>query len=43
MFEDGIKQSVSFFSRKQQPIALAILLDTSNSMEDKLAMRSWPR
>jgi Ca-activated chloride channel homolog len=37
VFEDGVKQNVSFFSRRQQPIALAILLDTSNSMEDKLA------
>ena len=37
VFEDGAKQSVTFFSRKQQPIALAILLDTSDSMEDKLA------
>ena len=37
VFEDGTKQNISFFSRKQQPIALAILLDTSNSMEDKLA------
>ena len=36
VFEDGAKQSVSFFSRKQQPIALAVLLDTSNSMEEKL-------
>ena len=36
VFEDGAKQAISFFSRKQQPIALAILLDTSNSMEDKL-------
>jgi Ca-activated chloride channel family protein len=37
VFEDGAKQTVSFFSKEQQPIALAILLDTSNSMEDKLA------
>jgi Ca-activated chloride channel family protein len=36
VFEDGAKQNLSFFSRKQQPIALAILLDTSNSMEGKL-------
>jgi Ca-activated chloride channel family protein len=36
IFEDGAKQAISFFSRKQQPIALSILLDTSNSMEDKL-------
>ena len=37
VFEDGAKQSITFFSRKQQPIALAILLDTSNSMEGKLS------
>lgn len=36
VFEDGARQTISFFSRKQQPIALALLLDTSNSMEDKL-------
>ena len=37
VYEDGAKQSLSFFSHVQQPIALAILLDTSNSMEEKLA------
>jgi Ca-activated chloride channel family protein len=37
VFEDGAKQTISFFSKEQQPIALAILLDTSNSMEEKLA------
>jgi Ca-activated chloride channel family protein len=37
VYEDGVKQSLTIFSRVQQPIALAILLDTSNSMEDKLA------
>ena len=37
VFEDGAKQNVTFFSRKQQPIALAILLDTSNSMEERMA------
>ena len=37
VFEDGVKQSITFFSAVQQPIALAILLDTSNSMEDKIA------
>ena len=37
IFEDGAKQTLSFFSQVQQPIALAILLDTSNSMEEKLA------
>jgi len=37
VFEDGVRQSPSFFSRTQMPIALAILLDTSASMEEKLA------
>lgn len=37
VYEDGAKQTITFFSRVQQPIALAILLDTSNSMEDKLS------
>jgi Ca-activated chloride channel homolog len=37
VFEDGVKQTLTIFSPVQQPIALAILLDTSNSMEDKLA------
>ena len=36
IFEDGIKQQTTFFSRVQQPIALAVLLDTSASMEGKL-------
>ena len=36
VFEDGAKQPITFFSRVQQPIALAVLLDTSNSMEEKL-------
>lgn len=36
VFEDGVKQDLSFFSRVQQPIALAVLLDTSNSMDERL-------
>lgn len=36
VFEDGAKQDVSFFTRSQLPIALALLLDTSASMEDKI-------
>ena len=36
VFEDGIKQQTTFFSKTQQPIALAVLLDTSASMESKL-------
>jgi Ca-activated chloride channel family protein len=37
VFEDGVLQQASFFSNIQQPTALAILLDTSNSMEEKLS------
>lgn len=36
VFEDGVKQEVSFFNKRQQPIALSLLLDSSASMEDKL-------
>ncbi len=36
IYEDGVRQPISFFSRTPQPIALAILLDTSASMEEKL-------
>ena len=36
VFEDGVKQDVSFFTRRQQPLALSMLLDSSASMEDKL-------
>lgn len=36
VFEDGVKQDVTFFNRTQSPVALALLLDTSASMEDRL-------
>lgn len=36
IYEDGARQNVTFFSRTQQPIALAILLDTSASMNERL-------
>jgi Ca-activated chloride channel family protein len=36
VFEDGVKQDVTLFSRTNLPIALAVLLDTSASMENKL-------
>jgi Ca-activated chloride channel family protein len=38
VFEDGVKQAVSFFDHSNAPVALALLLDTSASMEDKLAI-----
>ncbi len=36
VFEDGIKQDITFFTRRQQPIALSLLLDSSASMEQHL-------
>ena len=36
VFENGVKQDLSFFSRRQHPIALSMLLDSSASMEAKL-------
>jgi VWFA-related protein len=36
VFEDGVKQDVTFFTRRQQPIALSLLLDSSASMEQHL-------
>ncbi|HEY8537043.1 MAG TPA: VWA domain-containing protein [Vicinamibacterales bacterium] len=36
VYEDGVRQDISFFSRSNQPIALSLLLDTSASMEDKM-------
>jgi Ca-activated chloride channel homolog len=37
VFEDGIQQDVSFFAATNVPLDLAILLDASSSMSDKLA------
>jgi Ca-activated chloride channel family protein len=36
VFEDGVKQDVSYFNRSNLPIALALLVDTSASMEARL-------
>ena len=36
IFEDGVQQEVSFFSAIQVPLDLALLLDTSASMTDKM-------
>jgi Ca-activated chloride channel family protein len=36
VFEDGVRQEVSFFAAGEVPLDLAILLDTSASMTDKL-------
>jgi Ca-activated chloride channel family protein len=37
VFEDGVKQDVTFFNKTNLPIALSLLLDTSASMDTKLA------
>jgi len=37
VFEDGVKQDVTFFNKTNLPIALCLLLDTSASMDTKLA------
>lgn len=36
VYEDGVKQNVTFFSRTNLPIALSLLVDTSASMENRL-------
>jgi Ca-activated chloride channel family protein len=36
VFEDGVRQEVSFFASSTVPLDLAILLDTSASMTDKI-------
>ena len=38
VYEDGVKQKVTFFSKTQQPISLAILLDTSASMDERMGI-----
>jgi Ca-activated chloride channel family protein len=38
VYEDGMKQNITFFSRTQQPISLALLIDTSASMEERMGI-----
>ena len=38
VYEDGVRQDIDFFSKRQQPLALSLLLDSSASMDDKLPM-----
>ena len=37
VYEDGVQQEINFFTRSQLPIALALLMDTSASMDEKMA------
>jgi Ca-activated chloride channel family protein len=36
LFEDGVQQEVSFFTRTQVPLVIALLIDSSGSMNEKL-------
>ena len=36
VFEDGVKQDVTYFTKANLPIALSLLLDTSASMESRM-------
>jgi hypothetical protein len=38
VFEDGRRQQLTFFQQTGLPLAMALLLDSSASMEDKLAV-----
>ena len=38
VYEDGAKQKLTFFSKAQQPISLALLLDTSASMDERMGI-----
>src|SRR5215510_9383894 len=35
VYEDGVQQNITFFNKTNLPIALAVLLDTSASMDTK--------
>jgi Ca-activated chloride channel family protein len=37
IFEDGVKQEMTLFNRSNLPVALSLLIDTSSSMEDRMA------
>ena len=38
VFEDGVKQELVLFNRTNLPVALSLLIDTSSSMEDRMAI-----
>jgi Ca-activated chloride channel family protein len=38
VFEDGVKQDLTFFNHSNLPIALSLLIDTSASMEQRLSV-----
>ena len=38
IYEDGVKQEMTLFNRSNLPVALSLLIDTSSSMEDRMAI-----
>jgi Ca-activated chloride channel family protein len=40
LFEDGVEQPITHFSQDDAPISIGLLLDTSGSMENKIAKSS---
>ena len=36
VYEDGVQQEINFFTKTQLPVALALLIDTSASMDEKM-------
>ena len=38
VFEDGVEQTMTFFSAEETPFAAVILLDSSGSMEERISM-----
>jgi Ca-activated chloride channel family protein len=38
IYEDGVQQQMSFFESSQVPVDLIVMLDTSSSMSDKIAV-----
>jgi Ca-activated chloride channel family protein len=38
IFEDGVKQEITYFSSEETPFAAIILLDTSGSMEERVVL-----
>lgn len=38
VFEDGVEQTIEFFSAEETPFAAVVLLDSSGSMEERISM-----
>ena len=38
IYEDGVRQEISFFTQRQSPVTFSLLLDTSASMDEQMTM-----